>query len=47
MLLLKQEITKKRQVDKDVRKIEFDTSDNDSGKIEVEAIWNCWSMQES
>ena len=37
MLLLKQNTTRKEQVDEKVRQIEFDTSDN-SGEYKVETI---------
>ena len=36
--LLEQDTTRKGRVDKEVRQIEFDNGDNDSGKYEVEAI---------
>ena len=39
MSLLKQDITRKGRVDKEVRQIEFDTGDN-SGEYKVEAIWD-------
>ena len=40
MSLLEQYTTKKERVDEEVRQIEFDAGDNDSGKYEVEAIWD-------
>ena len=38
--MLEQDTTGKGRVDKEVREIEFETSDNDSGEYEVEAIWD-------
>ena len=38
--LLEQDITKKKQVDKEVRQMEFDLGNNDSGEYKVEAIWD-------
>ena len=40
MLLLEQDITRKKQVDKKVRQIEFDVGNNGSGEYKVEVIWN-------
>ena len=40
VLLLEQDTTKKGQIDKEVRQMEFDTGDNKSGKYEVEASWD-------
>ena len=38
VLLLEQDITRKRRIDKEVRQIEFDAGDDKSGKYEVQAI---------
>ena len=38
--LLEQDITKKGRVDKEVRLIEFDANDNDSGEYKIEVIWD-------
>ena len=38
--MLKQDTTKKKQVDKKVKQMEFDASDDESGEYEVEAIWD-------
>ena len=38
--LLEQDTTRKGRVDEEVRQIEFDTGDDDSGKYKVEAIWD-------
>ena len=39
VLLLKQNITRKGWVDKEVRQMEFNAGDNDGGEYKVEAIW--------
>ena len=38
--LLEQDITRKKQIGKEVRQIKFDAGDDDSGEYEVEAIWD-------
>ena len=38
--LLEQDITKKGRVDEEVRQMEFDTDNDDSGEYKVEAIWD-------
>ena len=38
MSLLEQDTTRKGRVDKEVRQIEFDAGNNNSGKYKVEAI---------
>ena len=40
VLLLEQDTTKKRRVDKEVGQMKFGTGDDDSGKYKVEAIWD-------
>ena len=40
MSLLEQDTTKKGWVDEEVRQIEFDAGDDESGEYEVEAIWD-------
>ena len=40
MLLLEQDITRKKRVDKKVRQIEFNAGNNDSRKYKVKAIWD-------
>ena len=40
MSLLEQDNTRKRQKDKELRYIEFDAGNNDSGKYKVKAIWD-------
>ena len=40
MSLLEQDITKKGWVDKEVRQMEFDTSDNNSGEYNMETLWD-------
>ena len=41
MSLLKQDSTKKGRVDEEVRQIEFNAGDEESGEYKVEAIWDC------
>ena len=38
MLLLEQDTTRKGQIDEEVRQIEFDVGNNDSGEYKMEAI---------
>ena len=38
--LLEQDITRKGQVDEEVRQIEFEVGDDDSREYELEAIWD-------
>ena len=40
MSVLKQDTTKKRRMDEEVRQIKFDADDNESGKYELEATWD-------
>ena len=40
MSLLEQDTTRKGRVDEEVRQMEFDAGDNESGEYEVEAIWD-------
>ena len=40
MLLLEQDITRKRRVNEEVRQMEFDTGDDESGEYKMEAIWD-------
>ena len=40
MSLLEQDTTRKRQVDEEIRQIEFEASNNNSGEFKVEAIWD-------
>ena len=40
MSLLEQDTTRKRWVDGEVRQMEFDADDDESGEYEVEAIWD-------
>ena len=38
--LLEQDITRKGRVDEEVRHMEFDAGDDESGEYKVEAIWD-------
>ena len=40
MSLLEQDTTRKGRVDEEVRQMEFDIGDDESGEYEVEAIWD-------
>ena len=40
MSLLEQDTTKKGRVDKEVKQIEFDAGNNNSGEYKVKAIWD-------
>ena len=40
MSLVEQDTTRKRQLNKKIRQIEFDVGNNDSGEYKVEVIWD-------
>ena len=40
MSLLEQDTTRKGWVDEEVKQMEFNAGDDESGEYEVEAIWN-------